>query len=330
MDQSTIIKINLYDNHLLTPIELNNDTCDKLLSDNKKLWIEIRGLKDKQKITDICLQYGVHPLIIKDIFSKSQRYKIEILDNYVFCVVGILHKINNRYSLNSIKYNILVFDNLVITISTDNLDKEHITTDSLAEELSKIKKPGTDYLLYLILNHLAEYYYNFIEVIMQNIEEVEKKVFDAKEKVDFKQIYMIKRKILLLNKLITPIADISDILCQGEIGILNKENKIYFMNLFEQTSRSIQSLNFYQQLITSICDIYLSTINTSMNQSVTTMTKYAIIGLPLTVITSFFGMNLQTPLFSYMFMFPLVVSGSIFITYLLYRYYRPTITDEPF
>jgi magnesium transporter len=50
-------------------------------------------------------------------------------------------------------------------------------------------------------------------------------------------------------------------------------------------------IELYRDLVLGARDIYLSSLSNNLNQIMKTLTILSVIALPLTVVTSFFGMN---------------------------------------
>jgi magnesium transporter len=55
----------------------------------------------------------------------------------------------------------------------------------------------------------------------------------------------------------------------------------------------VETVELYRDLVLGARDIYLSSISNNLNQIMKTLTIISVIALPLTVVTSFFGMNFE-------------------------------------
>jgi len=57
--------------------------------------------------------------------------------------------------------------------------------------------------------------------------------------------------------------------------------------------RTVEMVELYRDLILGARDLYLSTVNNNLNAIMKALTMISVVGLPLTVVTSFFGMNFE-------------------------------------
>ena len=68
-------------------------------------------------------------------------------------------------------------------------------------------------------------------------------------------------------------------------------SRIYFRDVLDHLNREVETIDIYRDLLMGCRDIYMSSINNRLNRIMKTLAIISIVTLPLTVITSFFGMN---------------------------------------
>lgn len=271
----------------LKPKTLQNDN-----ESDENIWIDVVGLKDQEKIQEICHHFEIHNSIIQDILhSKKRRPKIEILDNYVFWIFGLYDTQAKKTDFISRKVCMIVGKNYILTFRDIFDAKGKANIEHIHNELSKISDPKSDYLAYVMMTQIVEEYHLSIEHLTSRLEALEDIVIESPKRVELKEIYFIKRKILFMQKLLSPIAEITKLLVSGDIRFIHGQNYVYFKKLNDKTLRSIEMLDFYQTMIGNIFDIYLSSTNNQTNQSVTLLTKFATFFIPCTFITGIYGMN---------------------------------------
>ena len=71
------------------------------------------------------------------------------------------------------------------------------------------------------------------------------------------------------------------------------ETRTYFRDVQDHLIRTVEMVELYRDLVLGARDIYLSSISNNLNQIMKTLTIISVIALPLTVVTSFFGMNFE-------------------------------------
>ncbi|MDQ5884636.1 MAG: magnesium transporter [Pseudomonadota bacterium] len=296
-------------NEFRTVRDLTIESLKELMTSDGPFWIELSNLEQKDLIDAIFKDLGIHHLILEDIYNVNQRAKIEILEHQVFCVLGLIQKKHdNRIHFQTLKLNMILSEKCLITFNTNLQDSQQkIDYKLLRESLSKNTKPKIEFLAYLIIQQMMDFFYLNIDQIAERLESMEDLLIESPMKVQLKDIYLLKRKILFLRKIIVSYCDVAEIFYKGKISYIHKENQIYFMNLYEQTNRTLQSLDFYQLMISNVYDVYLSSMSNYSNQSINTLTRFAAIFVPLSFITSFYGMNLYMPETVYKITYPIVL-----------------------
>jgi magnesium transporter len=68
-------------------------------------------------------------------------------------------------------------------------------------------------------------------------------------------------------------------------------SRIYFRDILDHLNREVETIDIYRDLLMGCRDIYMSNINNQLNRIMKTLAIISVVTLPLTVITSFFGMN---------------------------------------
>lgn len=300
-------------NEFQTVRDLTIESLKELLTSEQPFWIEIPNLDQKELIEAIFKELGIHHLILEDVYNVNQRAKIEILEHHVFCVLGLMQKKHdNRLHFQTLKLNMILSEKYLITLNANLQEsQQQLNYQLLRESLSKSTKAKIDYLAYLIIQQMMDFFYLNIDQIADRLEVMEDLLIESPLKIQVKDIYLLKRKILFLRKTIVSYCDIAEIFYKGKISFIHKENKIYFMNLYEQTNRTLQSLDFYQLMISNVYDVYLSSMSNYSNQSINTLTRFAAIFVPLSFITSYYGMNLYMPETHYKITYSLVVGVMI-------------------
>ena len=85
--------------------------------------------------------------------------------------------------------------------------------------------------------------------------------------------------------------DVLGQLTRGEVPFIHELSRIYFRDVLDHLQREVETIDIYRDLLMGCRDIYMSSINNQLNKIMKTLAVISVVTLPLTVITSFFGMN---------------------------------------
>jgi magnesium transporter len=107
------------------------------------------------------------------------------------------------------------------------------------------------------------------------------------------QISEKKRELLNLRRVVGPQREVVAQLTRGEVPFIRMETRAYFRDVQDHLNRTVETVELYRDLVLGSRDIYLSSISNNLNQIMKTLTIISVIGLPMTIITGFFGMNFE-------------------------------------
>ena len=83
-------------------------------------------------------------------------------------------------------------------------------------------------------------------------------------------------------------------LTRGEVPFIRESTRVYLRDVQDHLIRTVEMIELYRDLVLGARDIYLSSISNRLNQIMKTLTIISVIALPMTVVTSFFGMNFES------------------------------------
>ena len=83
-------------------------------------------------------------------------------------------------------------------------------------------------------------------------------------------------------------------LIRDESPLIMEQTKLYLRDCFDHTFQLIDLIETYRELVSDLTDIFLSSQSTRMNEVMKVLTVIATIFMPLTLISSIYGMNFDS------------------------------------
>jgi magnesium transporter len=322
--QPTRVNVHIYDaKNYKVLTELNFQAINEALSQGMHIWIDVYGLADTDKITKLCLEYKIHPLVIEDLINTRQRPKLDVIDDYLFIVFKLLESPPDCLSYSSEQFSLIIKHNILITFrESDKYDLSSLYK-RLSAEHSLVREHSSDYLTYLVMDFIIDDYFNFVEATANLLEEIEDKLINKPESIELQSLYSIKRRTMTLRKTISPLRDIVHLLLLDDGGLINNRYNLYFRDLHDHCLRLVESIDLHREMTASMLDIYLSTINNRMSETMKILTLFASIFIPLTFIAGVYGMNFKfMPELSWRYGYPIVLTGMILLVVLMLYYFK--------
>ncbi|MDN4164539.1 magnesium/cobalt transporter CorA [Cytophagales bacterium LB-30] len=286
-------------------------------------WINIDTLEDARFIEDLCVHFGINPLTIEDILNNEQRPKIELFDSYIYVVLKTLEYFPQQGTLQTEQVSILLGSNYVITFQERPGDSFDPIRLRLRKDSSLIRKEGTDYLLYALLDTIVDQYFLIFEDIGDSLESMEDDLLAGKTHFSYKRLYMLKRELILMRKSIWPLRELVGRLQKEHVPFIDPKTRVYFGDVNDHTIRILDTIDTYKDMLMSMVDLYQSSINNRMNQVMKVLTIISTIFIPLSFIAGVYGMNFDNmPELSTKYGYHITVSTMLVLALVMLGFFR--------
>lgn len=256
-------------------------------------WVNVNGLHQVEVIEAIGQFYDIHPLLLEDILNTDQRPKIDHYDTYIYLILKVLRWQQAASRITAEQISIVLGRNFVLTFEEQPGDFFDPVRNRIREGKGRIRKYGADYLAYTILDNIIDHYFLILEMISDQIEELEEELIGNPTSSTLQSIYRVKRDVMFLRKAIWPLRDVIGSLQHDDSDVFHSSTPIYLRDIYEHTIQIIDTVETFRDVIAGMLDIYLSSVSNKMNEVMKLLTVMATIFIPLTFITSLYGMNFE-------------------------------------
>ncbi len=265
--------------------------CLSHVKDNMVKWINIEGVHNIDLIEKIGKLYNIHPLTLEDIVHIDQRPKFEDYDHYI---LSILKMIIYDKEVHAEQLSLILLDNTVISFQEpQGGDAFDIIRARLRQAKGRVRKLGADYLFYALMDAVVDCYFDAIEKIGDKVEHIEEEIINEPKRESLIELYRLKREVIYLRKQVWPLRDMLSNLLRSESEFITPSTQLFFRDLQDHSTRIIDTVETYRDLLSGIMDIYLSTNSNRMNEVMKMLTIVSSIFIPVTFIVGVYGMNFE-------------------------------------
>ncbi len=260
-------------------------------------WIDGVWLNEKE-IHSLLENYDFHELDIEACLEWNQKARIDSYWSYIF---AILHfpKYNPKkrmYELN--EFNIFLGADFIITLrdhGVDHLDKifEWYVQDTKSENIDI--KTSSGFILYELIQAMLEKMFRVSKNVQIDIRAIENKVFDQTSSSLVKTIMVKKRNIVVLKHMFKPQIPVLKTLEERVNTLFKGKIEVYFEDLEDKLEQIVTDIAVLEEHIDSVEDAFKTIVDINTNFTVKLLTIFSAFLLPLTLITSFYGMNIGLP-----------------------------------
>jgi magnesium transporter len=252
-------------------------------------WINVEGVHNVHLIEKIGKFYNLHPLTLEDLVHVDQRPKFEDFENYVLTVMRM---ISYNQEVVSEQLSLVLLENTVLSFQEPHGgDAFDIIRNRLRLSKGRVRRLGADYLFYALMDAVVDCYFNAIEKIGDKLEVIEEEIMSDPKKESLIRLYALKREVIYLRKQVWPLRDMINNLIRTENALITDNTQIFFRDLQDHSTRIIDTVETYRDLLSGIMDIHISTNANKMNEVMKVLTIMSTIFIPVTFISGVYGMN---------------------------------------
>jgi magnesium transporter len=286
-------------------------------------WINIDGIHEIEVIEKIGQHFGVHPLILEDILNTEKRPKMEDFENYIYVTLKILKQIENSDKILSEQVSLIIGANFVISLMESKVDIFDPIKERIRSGKGHIRKLGSDYLAYSLIDAIVDNYFVIMEKFGDKIEVMEEELVKNPTSGTLKSLHDTQRELMLLRKSVWPLREVVNNMLRGGSTLIHKSTLIYFRDVYDHTIEIIDMIEGLRDMVSRMFDMYLSSISNKLNEIMKVLTIIATIFIPLTFIAGVYGMNFEyMPELKWRWGYPMIWTVMISVGILMLNYFR--------
>ncbi len=256
-------------------------------------WINLDGVHNVPVLEKLGDCFGLHKLVMEDIVNTDQRPKIEDYEDYLFIVLKML-SIGESGDIVTEQLSIIVGDNFVLSFQEGiEGDVFNLIRDRMRNGKGRIRKMGADYLAYALLDAVVDNYFVVLEKFGEKIELLETELIENPSQKTVQRIYQLKRELIFLHNAVWPLREVVSGMRKQESPLIRESTSPYLRDVYDHVIHVIDSVDIYREMISSMLDMYLSSVSNRLNEVMKVLTVISLIFMPITFIAGVYGMNFK-------------------------------------
>jgi len=256
-------------------------------------WINFRGLPDSDNLAKIGEIFGIHPLTIEDILNTGQRPKLEDMVDYIYAAVKTFHFHEKSHRMMTAQVSLVITRQAVLSFEEEGGVVFEPIREKLRKYRGRIRRMGTDYLTYRLLDAVVDSYFDMVEKIGDNLELLEDRVVGNPTPDVLKAIHLLRMETTTILRSVWPLREVVSALTHDEFPMVKRDSVTYFRDIYDHTVQIIETMETNRDIISSLLDIYLSSTSNRMNEIMKVLTVIATIFMPMTFLAGVYGMNFK-------------------------------------
>ncbi|WP_412067099.1 magnesium/cobalt transporter CorA [Rubrivirga sp. IMCC43871] len=273
-------------------------------------WIAIDGLADTATVAAFGEAFGLHPLLVEDVLTSSQRPKLEVFDDadgrpLVSVVARMVRETCAgadavaAYADADAETEGHVIDRVafvlgpgwVLSFQEHRADVFDPLRDRIRSGAGRVRRAGADYLLYALLDLVVDHVFGTLERIGDAAEVLESRALDDPEPSIQASLALLRRDATALRRAVWPLREVLAALQRDGMPYVEEQTRPFLRDATDHVVQAVEVLESLRDVLGSTSDLYLTSLGVRQNEVTKVLTVVGTLFLPLGFLTGVYGMN---------------------------------------
>ena len=251
------------------------------------LWIDIENPTDSE-IFNIEQSFNLDNKAVEMFLNKSKKPQIRVLGDHTFTIFLHMRYKKRIEDLDTEAIYFFLGRGWLITIHSSEVNLIQTVRKMFAERNKRIMESPIDALYYYILSTIIEKYEQLLTAIELKILDFEKESLYRPTRKTLENLDNLSKQAIVLRRHFWQARHVMNFLIHTEE---DKEDIKYLQIVYDDINQIIDLVESYRDTVNSTREIYAGSVSLQLNDTMRLLTVFSTILLPLTFITSIFGMQ---------------------------------------
>lgn len=273
--------------------DIANDLLSVFLHDEGvQFWVDICEATDEEAKGVLDGVFHFHPLAIEDCLTPTDNAKVDEYEGYILLVMHAVKHAQDTNDFKTVEVDMFIGKNFLVTYHREPVKSINATIDRIMKNAPAVAR-APDRLTYTILDFMFENYTPLLDQLSLGIGQLEDSIMKTTSVSTFEEILDLKTRLQSIRQIVSPQREVLARVGRGEFKIVRQHMLPYYRDLLDQLSKiSIQADN-YRDSLTSVLQVNLNLRQMEVNRVIKVLTVMATLSMPMLVVTSFYGMNIN-------------------------------------
>ena len=264
------------------------------------VWIDLTD-PSKDELARLAEEMDLHVLAVEDALEVRQRPKLDQYRDHLFLSAYQAELAKDSSEITVREIAAFITKRALITVHSDkNLDFDPILArwDSTPD----LARFGVPFLVHGLLDHLVDGYFDAVQSLDEQIEDLEGDLFvTTANQADLqKRTFDLRKDLVKLRRVILPMREVINTFLRRDLELVDDQMAPYFQDVYDHVLRATEWTESLRDLVSSILDANLAIQGNRLNVITKKVTGWAAIIAVPTAITGFYGQNVPYPGFGHL------------------------------
>jgi magnesium transporter len=262
----------------------------ELAAPGATIWVDCTP--DPDNLDWLATRFGFHPLALEDAAHADQRSKFEDYPGTAFVVLHRLSAQPEGDGPGDLELHAFLTPEALVTVRANPIAELDQVFDRARVDPGVLSR-GADFALYLVYDAITDAHFQIADQLLDEVEVLNEEVVEnPREREVQHRVGTLRHRIAHMRRRLAPQREVLAALARPGQPVVHERTIVYFRDVQDHIVRITEELDVARDLLAQTMEIYLSSLNNKLSTVMARMALVSTIFLPLTFITSFFGMNL--------------------------------------
>lgn len=301
--------INIYNTNLQT------NQLEEVNKIQKGCWINLVSPSDDE-IINICKELEISTDFIKDSLDYEEKARIDTEEDEgtVLFVIDVptIEKENESYSYSTMPLGIIIVrDDYIITVS---LRKSIVIEKFIKSKVKSFVTYMKSRFLFQIMLENASSYLTYLKRINKETEIAESTLKHSMKNRELLKMLSLEKSLVYFTTSIKSNEVVMEKTLRGKFIKLYEDDEDILEDAIIENKQAIEMGKIYSDILNGTMDAYASIISNNLNGVMKFLTSITIVLAIPTMVSSFWGMNVELPFQNNINGFPIMIAISILLT----------------
>ena len=264
------------------------EDLDTRQADGSLLWLDVRT-REAEELEELGLRFGFDPAAIEDVIDVEQLPKQESYADHLFVVFHALITVDDRIDTHEV--DCFVRPDLLVTVHSKPVVGLEWLWDSVQNH-PHLSEHGAPEIFGQLSEVIGRRYLEVLDELERRVDDLADLALEADQQV-LAEIQLLRREEATIRRVLRPQRMVIAVLRASPPPYLNAQSVASLGDAYDVHNLVVESLATSRQLLTDTLDTYRGASAERQASATTLLTVYAAIVLPLSLITSWYGMNMN-------------------------------------
>ena len=298
------------------------DELDGLRARFPVIWVDVEHSDHPETLMTLRDHFGIHALVVEDIFNVPQRSKLDDYDDHVFLVVhaptdetvadvmGVAREGSGGDSvardggrgrggppertwsaLRSEQISIVLAPGVVLTFQERPGDCFEPVRHRLRAGRGRIRAAGADYVAYALVDAIVDAWFPVVDRMTDTLDQLEDDMLLRKRQDIVEELLRIRHEAIEIRRLVRPLHSALQLWMEQDSRFVSPETVPYLRDLQDHVVRITEAADSARDHAANLIQTHMAVSSQEMNEVMKVLTIISTIFMPLSFIAGVYGMN---------------------------------------